>query len=117
MARLATLRKGDWDLFDRILSGSDLTAEDVVKLNQNPEVLATMLTDMRAHPVFRLIHGRFTPLAEKLEAVKRYPGVTKEMIAAALAEATTSGRLARYEAESSKNPLLDAVVTLSLIHI
>lgn len=112
MARLATLPKGEWDQFDRVLSGTDLSAEEVRKLLRHPDVLADMLAAMRRHPVFRLIHERFTPLAEVLEAVKRYPGVTEADVEKALAEATESGRLARYEEESPKNPLLVTVVTV-----
>lgn len=59
-----------------------------------------------------LIHGRFTPLARKLEMVKAWPGITEEMLASALEEAKVSGRLGRYEAESPKNPLLEVVVTV-----
>lgn len=112
MARLATLGKGEWDQFDRVLSGTDLSAEEVRKLLRHPQVLADMLTAMRQHPTFRLIHGRFTPLAEKLEVVKRYPGVTEADITAALETARSSGRLARYEEASPENSLLDVVVTV-----
>ncbi|MFA5945995.1 MAG: hypothetical protein WC802_03755 [Patescibacteria group bacterium] len=64
MARLAALRKGDWDQFDHLLSGSDLSAEEVVKLTKNPEVLQAMLTAMREQPAFRLIHSVFNTVAD-----------------------------------------------------
>ena len=72
MARLATLRKGDWDQFDRNLNATDLTAEEVLKLNKHPEVLQVMLEAMRKHPAFRmdLIHGVFNTAESVLAAFK-----------------------------------------------
>lgn len=109
---LARLTRGDEMQFFLQLQEAGYTPEQILKLNQHPEVLATMRATMVEHPVFRLIHGRFTPLAEVLEAVKRYPSVTEADIALALEEAQRSGRLARYEEASPKNPLLTPVVTV-----
>jgi hypothetical protein len=64
MARLANLRKGDWDQFDRLLNSTDLTAEEVLKLNKNPNVFTSMLATMRSHKIFRLIHGIYNPVED-----------------------------------------------------
>ncbi|OGL67176.1 hypothetical protein A2856_03895 [Candidatus Uhrbacteria bacterium RIFCSPHIGHO2_01_FULL_63_20] len=63
MARLATLRKGDWDQFDRLLNGSDLTAEEVLKLLEHPDVLDDMLKAMRKHATFRTDLDDHNPFA------------------------------------------------------
>lgn len=112
MASLFDLRVGEFDELKRILAAI-LSAEDARNLIRYPAVLLVMEQAMRAHPVFYFIHGRFTPLTEVLETVnKGYPGVTEVDIAAALEEARSSGRLARYEEASPKNPLLTPVVTV-----
>ena len=36
----------------------------------------------------RLIHGRFTPLRDKMELVKAWPGINPQDVDAALARAT-----------------------------
>ena len=111
MARLATLKKGDWEAFERHLSAEGLTAEDVLKLNDNPDVIGLMLAAVRQHPAFRLIHGRFTPLADKLEVVKTWPDINPADVDTAFALATENGTIAGYNAEVGKNVHLDAVVT------
>jgi len=70
MARLATLQKGQWDQFDRTLNATDLTAEEVIKLNKHPDVLKLMLATMRDQPVFRLIHGVFNKQDDVLASFK-----------------------------------------------
>ena len=112
MARLATLKKGDWEAFERHLSSNGLTAEDVLKLNDNPGVIGLMLAFMREQPAFKLIHGRFVPLADKIAMVKTWPGINPEDVDAALATAMENGTIAGYESEVGKNPLLDIVVTV-----
>lgn len=112
MARLATLPKGKWDQFDRILNATDLTAEEVVRLIDNPDVLKVMLAAMREQPAFRRIHGRFAPLQDKIAQVKSWPGINPADVDAAVALATENGTIAGYEAESGKNPLLDIVITV-----
>ena len=112
MARLATLPKGQWDQFDRILNATDLTAEEVVKMIDNPDVLKVMLAAMREHPAFRLLHGRFAPLQDKIAQVKSWPGINPADVDAAVALAMENGTIAGYEAESGKNPLLGIVITV-----
>lgn len=112
MARLATLTKGIWESFERNLSANGLTAEDVVKLNAHPDIIALMLATMREHPAFSLIHDRFTPLADKVAMVKSWPGITSEEVDAALLTAQENGTIAGYEAEVGKNPFLDIVITV-----
>lgn len=112
MARLATLPKGKWDQFDRILGATDLTAEEVVKLIDNPDALKVMLAAMREHPAFRLVHSRFAPLANKIAQVKSWPGINPADVDAAVALATANGTIAGYEAEVDKSPFLDVVVTV-----
>lgn len=53
----------------------------------------------------------FAPLADKLALAKSWPGIDPEDVDNALAEASQSGTLAGYEAESPHTPLLDIVVT------
>lgn len=112
MPNLFQLTDGEVTEFKRILAQAGFDAETVRKINANQDVAAAMFATARQHHAFRLIHGRFTPLAEKLESVKNYPGVTEADIAQALEMAQDSGLLARYEAASPKNPFLDAVVTV-----
>lgn len=110
MARLATLRKGDWDRFDRHLNSCGLTAEEVVKINKNPAVLSDMLAAMRQHSDFRLIHGMFHPLKDKLEMVRDWPGVTGDKVDAAFVEARD--RIRRFDEESPHNNGLNIVVSV-----
>lgn len=69
MARLATIEKGQWDQFDRMVSGTVL-AEEISKLVQHPDVWDMMLQQMREHPVFKLIHGVFNTQVDVLAAFK-----------------------------------------------
>jgi hypothetical protein len=46
MARLATVEKGQWNQFERLLDAR-MFAEELVALNQNPDVLDEMLALMR----------------------------------------------------------------------
>lgn len=112
MARLATLKKGDWEAFERHLASGGLTAEDVLKLNDNPGIIGLMLALMREQPAFKLIHGRFTPLADKIAMVKTWPDINPADVDVALATAMENGTIAGYEAEVGKNPFLDIVVTV-----
>ena len=59
-----------------------------------------------------LIHGRFNPLEVKLAMVRNYPGVTGEMIDAAIKEA--QDRIARFEEASPEMDLLNIVVSVYL---
>jgi len=68
MARLATLPKGKWDQFDRLISATDLTAEEVVRLIEYPDVLKAMLATMRERPEFRLVHSVFNKQEDVLTA-------------------------------------------------
>jgi len=70
-----------------------------------------MVATMRQHPAFRLIHGRFTPLADKLEVVKTWPDINPADVDTPFALATENGTIAGYNAEVGKNVHLDAVVT------
>lgn len=91
-----------------------LSAEDVRKLNKHPEVLVAMAEAMRAHPTFRLIHGRFNSLEDKIEMVKRWPGIAERFSETDFARVVeeASDRLARFERESPEHPLLDVVVSV-----
>lgn len=86
-----------------------LTADDGRKLLRHPKILDAMLATMRQHEDFRLIHGRFHPLEDKLEMVRGWPGVTGAMIDAAIDEAW--GRIKRFREESPKHPFLNIVVS------
>jgi len=111
MTRLKDLTKGQWGQFERKLDGSGLTAEEVLLLNKHPEALGVMLEAMRRHRVFRLIHGRFNPLEDKLARVRDWwPDVTEEMLQTALEEGKE--RIALFERESPGNSLLDIVVSV-----
>ncbi|MDP2631886.1 MAG: hypothetical protein Q8P30_03935 [Candidatus Uhrbacteria bacterium] len=68
-----------------------------------------MLVTMRKHDAFRLIHGRFRPLKDKLEMVRSWPGVKGGMIDSAQKEAES--RIARFNAESQNNNMLNIVVS------
>lgn len=61
-----------------------------------------------------MVKPYFTPLREKLQLVRSYPGITDVVIDKALHEAQASGLLARYEAERRRNATLDAVVSVYL---
>lgn len=116
MASLYTLEKGEGIEFDRRLNDAGFTAEDIRKLNKHPEVLAVMAEAMRAHPAFRLIHGRFNPLADKIEVVKRWPGIAGRFSDADFTRAMkeAEARIARFERESPERPLINVVVSVYL---
>lgn len=59
-----------------------------------------------------LIHGMYHSLSDKLETVRSWPGVTGAMLDAALKEATDSGRIARFDAESPDDKGLNIVVSV-----
>jgi hypothetical protein len=119
MSRLSTLSDGDMTKFKRIL-GEDITAEDArrIILRNDPSIVAVMARAMREHPAFRLIHGRFHSLEEKVEIVKAWPGVSDRFTEAdftrAVEEARDSGLLDRFGTESPKNPLLNVVISVYL---
>lgn len=69
MARLAKIEKGRWDQFDRMVSGT-VSAEEISKLVQHPDVWDMMLERMRQHPAFKLIHGVFNTQVDVLAAFK-----------------------------------------------
>jgi len=89
-----------------------MTPDDLEKIisKGNEDVFADMLKAMREHDIFRLIHGRFKPLDDKIEMVRQWPGVTEKQIEVALDEA--KDRIARFEKESPENPLLNIVVSV-----
>lgn len=113
MSRLNTLTDGDTTEFKRVL-GEHITAEDAKKLMRHPAIVAAMAKTMREQSVFRLVHGRFHTLDEKIEMVKAWPGISSRFTEAdftrAVEEARDSGLLGRFEAASPKMPLLDIVV-------
>lgn len=82
MARLATLTKGTRESFER-----------------NPSAC-------------RLVHSRFTPLADKLAMVKTWPGINPDAVDGAFATAQENGTIAGYNVEVDKNPLLDNVIVV-----
>lgn len=72
MARPASLQKGQWDQFDRLLNSTDLQAEEVLKLIEHPKVLGMMLATMRMHPDFNLVHNVFRRQDDVLAAFKTH---------------------------------------------
>ena len=112
MASLHQLTIGEDMEFGRILAAAGFDAEMIRKINKNPDIASVMLAAVRQHPAFKLIHGRFTPLADKLAMVKTWPGISPEDVDAALKAAMENGTIAGYESEVGKNPLLDIVVTV-----
>jgi hypothetical protein len=62
-------------------------------------------------PTTGLIHGRFTPLADKIALVNSWPGINADEVDAAVTVALNNGTIAGYEAEVGENRLLDIVVT------
>ena len=117
MSRLHTLSDGRTADFKRLL-GEHLSAEDAEKLMKHPAVIAEMAKTMREQPVFRLIHGRFHSLEEKIEMVKTWPSIfdrfTEVDFTRAVEEARDSGLLGRFEAASPKNSLLNVDVSVYL---
>lgn len=89
-----------------------ITVREGERLKLYPEVWDDMVTAMRAHPAFQLRHGRFTPLADKLDLVRSWPGVQEDQIDAAQKEFASSERRRRYEAEMEKKPFLEVVATV-----
>ena len=109
--RLTELPFSQVNEIDKQLHGR-LTADDGIKLLRHPKLFGAMVEAMRGHWLYRFYHGRFRPLEDKLELVREWPGVTDEMIDAAMEEA--KDRIARFMAESPNNPLLDIVVSVYL---
>jgi len=92
MARPASLKKGQWDQFERVLFASDVTAEEILQITEKPELLKLMLTALRAHRSSNPIHGLFTPASAQLTRVRelnieRGWGFTDEDFATAEASA------------------------------
>jgi len=112
MASLHQLTIGEDTEFKRILATAGFDAETIRKINKNADIASVMLAAVRQHPAFRLVHGRFTPLADKLAMVKTWLGINPEDVDAAFATATENGTIAGYESEVAGNPLLDIVVTV-----
>ncbi|HAU66583.1 MAG: hypothetical protein A2017_05390 [Lentisphaerae bacterium GWF2_44_16] len=112
MASLYKMDKGtEIELF-RMLNAAGLTAEDAKKLSTQPKVVKAMLAKMREDDAFRLIHGRFTPLADKVAMVKSWPGINPDDVDAAVALVRENGTIAGFEVESPNNPLLDLVIVV-----
>ncbi len=59
-----------------------------------------------------LVHGLWTPLANKVAMVKTWPGINPDDVDVAVATAMSDGTMAGYEAEVGNNTRLDAVVTI-----
>jgi len=110
MTSLSKLTDGELTEFKGRLSRAGLTAEIVRLVNGTDGLAAAMVEALKAHPAFRLIHGRFNSLEDKLAMVRGWPGVTEEMLQAALEEGKE--RIALFERESPDNPLLDIVVSV-----
>lgn len=117
MSSLYRLDRGEDNDFFRLLA-EHFSYEEAKKLMKHPSVMAAMAKTMREQPVFRLIHGRFHPLDEKIEMVKAWPGISDRFseadFARAVEEARDSGLLGRFEAASPKNQFLNVVVSVYL---
>lgn len=112
MASPFALQFGDIVALWNLLKKYGYTDDEILKINKNPDVLKEMRATMHASDAFRLIHGKFTPLVDKLAMVKRWPGVNPDDVDAALALATKNGTIAGYDAEVADNRHLDAGVTV-----
>ncbi|MFH1046770.1 MAG: hypothetical protein V1738_00560 [Patescibacteria group bacterium] len=112
MTSLSKLTDGELTEFKRRLAKAGLKAEMVRKANVTDGLAEAMVEALKAHPIFRLIHGRFNSLEDKLALVCGWPGVTEEMVQAALEEGKE--RIALFERESPANSLLDIVVSVYL---
>ncbi|PJA47140.1 hypothetical protein CO172_03000 [Candidatus Uhrbacteria bacterium CG_4_9_14_3_um_filter_36_7] len=60
-----------------------------------------------------LIHGRFTPLQDKITMVKSWPGINPADVDAAVRRARRDGTVALFEKKSPKNDLLDIVIVVN----
>ena len=94
----------------KLLARSGWDAMFVRKLLQNPDIVKSMHEHAMDHTAFRLIHRRFHALAQKLEMVRQWPGVTSQQVDAALKEA--QGRITLFEQASPSEPLLNIVVSV-----
>ena len=90
--------------------------EQVKKLLGSDALMERWVRQLVEQPELRLRHGRFHSMQDKLTQALNWPGhpFTEEHFVMAMEEATTSGRLARFEAEADKNPLLNVVVSIYL---
>jgi hypothetical protein len=117
MSSFFNLQIGERNDFDRLLANR-FSAEDIRRLMKHPDVLEVMEKAAREQAAFRLIHGRFHSLDEKIEIVKRWPGISDRFSESdfthAVEEARDSGLLGRFEAASPKNPLLNVVISVYL---
>jgi hypothetical protein len=71
MARPASLKKGQWDQFERTLFASDLTAEEVLQITERPELLNVMLAAMREIGLCHLVRGYFTSIPKQIARVRK----------------------------------------------
>lgn len=113
MARFADLPHGIVEQLHRQFA-IRISGPEGLKLNDHPKVWDAMLAAMREQPAFRLVHGRFNPLTDKIAMVKSWPGVNPVDVDAAFEAAKADGTIALFEAESPKNELLDIVIVVYL---
>jgi hypothetical protein len=84
----------------------------VKRLLSDDELMERWIEFLTVEPEFKLIHGRFTPLRDKLELVKSWPGINSEDVDVAFKAAMNNGTIVGYEREVGENPFLDIVVTV-----
>ena len=117
MTRPSAMKKGEWDQFERMLFGTNVSAEEIETMTKYPYIFEDMLARARARTL-RLRHGRFHTLEEKLDQVRAWPGISDRFsetdFKVAVEEAHDSGRLHRFVNECPKNPLLNVAVSVHL---
>ena len=113
MSHGTNLRDGEVTELKRILY-AHFSAEDLRKVIRYPDVAEVMYKAAMQDPAFRLVHGRFTKLADKIAMVKSWPGVKPADVDAAFEAAKADGTIAGFEAESPRNHLLDIVIVVYL---
>ncbi len=88
------------------------TLKMVIELLTNDVLMERWVKNLASEPVFRLIHGKYNTLADKIAIAKSYPGVNPEEVDVAVALAHKSGLIAGYEKESPKNEGLEIVISV-----
>ncbi|MFH1253601.1 MAG: hypothetical protein V1664_04720 [Candidatus Uhrbacteria bacterium] len=109
MSHFSNLRDGELTELKRIM-GEFFTAEQGRKINQNPGIMKAMFDTAMLDPVFRLIHGIWSPLDDVVAMAREYEGVTGDMIDIMLAKARDRGLFELFEAELPKSRLLAPVI-------
>jgi hypothetical protein len=111
IATLAALM-GRMQKFLGVLRSAGMPDRFLHEVVNNSEFREELVAWVDSQPAFRLIHGRFTPLADKIAMVKSWPDINPADVDAAVALARENGTIAGFKAESPDNPLLDLVIVV-----